>query len=488
VSEAGSRLLSSHQLLTKRSKGISISSLLGTDEKNIIVVDDVQTETTQPTPVVAKPTVIQPKEGPQDKSKEEPKKRTSTRRAKAAAAATATETTSVIDEAKKKPQRSTKKQYAAEKQPNGDDGTNEELKKPVVTSLPPLLPVASSPVGTKTPSMRPNIVNLMNDPDEVSSLFPQSPVHQLPSLMSPAPAPIAEVATTPKATKKEGDAKPKVQRKRKPADPNKVAAKKTTDVTKTTAKKATKTTSAKEQTPQEQPQLSFNEIQNQALKQPNPNSSLPPPQVVEVTQESTVEPQGEPKEPVIAIHVPLCSKDESIGSTQVVFNVMKMCEDKYGWRNIHPNAAKINMDLYNDEELEDDDDDDMEEDQEEVPKEPVKIDGRKLQKGKPKIGQYDFEDPFIDDSEMLWEEQRASTKDGFFVFWGPLVEEGKSARIERADGSIKRTRKRAANTTAGNAKKKPAVASRQVGVKSAVVPIAPQPAITTTPVPLEAKP
>lgn len=52
-------------------------------------------------------------------------------------------------------------------------------------------------------------------------------------------------------------------------------------------------------------------------------------------------------------------------------------------------------------------------------------------KGKSQIGKYDFEDPFIDDSELQWEEQRVSTNDGFFVFFGPLIEKGQQLRIEK---------------------------------------------------------
>ncbi|KAH3903353.1 Hpc2p SCDLUD_000982 [Saccharomycodes ludwigii] len=59
-------------------------------------------------------------------------------------------------------------------------------------------------------------------------------------------------------------------------------------------------------------------------------------------------------------------------------------------------------------------------------------------KGKSRIGKYDIDDPFIDDSELLWEEQRAATKDGFFVFSGPLIEKGHYASFERIDGTMKR--------------------------------------------------
>ena len=44
---------------------------------------------------------------------------------------------------------------------------------------------------------------------------------------------------------------------------------------------------------------------------------------------------------------------------------------------------------------------------------------------------YDKEDPFVDDSELAWEEQQAASKDGFFVYSGPLVPEGESPKVER---------------------------------------------------------
>lgn len=44
---------------------------------------------------------------------------------------------------------------------------------------------------------------------------------------------------------------------------------------------------------------------------------------------------------------------------------------------------------------------------------------------------YDKEDPFVDDTEMAWEEQAAASKDGFFVYSGLLVPEGEDANVER---------------------------------------------------------
>jgi hypothetical protein len=45
--------------------------------------------------------------------------------------------------------------------------------------------------------------------------------------------------------------------------------------------------------------------------------------------------------------------------------------------------------------------------------------------------EYDQDDPFVDDSELLWEAQAAASKDGFFVYCGPLVPEGEKPAVER---------------------------------------------------------
>ncbi|OJD10427.1 hypothetical protein ACJ73_09794, partial [Blastomyces percursus] len=59
-----------------------------------------------------------------------------------------------------------------------------------------------------------------------------------------------------------------------------------------------------------------------------------------------------------------------------------------------------------------------------------------------KIEEYDRDDPFVDDSELAWQEHAAASKDGFFVYSGPLIPEGEKVAVERADGSIKRGRGR----------------------------------------------
>lgn len=53
---------------------------------------------------------------------------------------------------------------------------------------------------------------------------------------------------------------------------------------------------------------------------------------------------------------------------------------------------------------------------------------------------YDKEDDFIDDTELIWEEQAATSKDGFFVYSGPLIPPGEEPTVERAEGPAKRGR------------------------------------------------
>jgi hypothetical protein len=52
-------------------------------------------------------------------------------------------------------------------------------------------------------------------------------------------------------------------------------------------------------------------------------------------------------------------------------------------------------------------------------------------KRRKKVEDYDQDDPFIDDSEQIWEQQAAASKDGFFVYCGPLVPEGEKPAVER---------------------------------------------------------
>ena len=56
---------------------------------------------------------------------------------------------------------------------------------------------------------------------------------------------------------------------------------------------------------------------------------------------------------------------------------------------------------------------------------------KKRRKRTMKEDMYDKEDDFIDDTELIWEEQAATSKDGFFVYSGPLIPPGEEPAVER---------------------------------------------------------
>ncbi|CCE61941.1 hypothetical protein TPHA_0B02680 [Tetrapisispora phaffii CBS 4417] len=177
--------------------------------------------------------------------------------------------------------------------------------------------------------------------------------------------------------------------------------------------------------------------------------------------------KDEDAEPVVILNIPLYpakNEDYLDENGQVVFNFAQIERSRFS-KDLPPKtkdldelkAAKRNLfsdlnettgkydgidgqeeDLENDDY--DDDDDDENEDEIEEGKLTTSPSKKKSHpnKGKNLIGKYDVEDPFIDDSELAWEEQRAATKDGFFVYFGPLIEKGYYASLERINGKMKR--------------------------------------------------
>lgn len=180
--------------------------------------------------------------------------------------------------------------------------------------------------------------------------------------------------------------------------------------------------------------------------------------------------------PTFCIHVDL-KKAVNTNDTAVL-DFMKEVEDQYGFETVHPDI-KTAMDIANMDDDMDDDDNDNDDDvdltesnnnnnnnntsantninansnpntsnnapttqtttQEPKPKNRGRVEGK-----------YDLNDPFIDDAETQWEEQAASTKDGFFVYSGPLVQAGEQPKIERADGTLKKGKDNANTGGSGN--------------------------------------
>ncbi|KAK3385057.1 hypothetical protein B0H63DRAFT_178318 [Podospora didyma] len=166
-----------------------------------------------------------------------------------------------------------------------------------------------------------------------------------------------------------------------------------------------------------------------------------------------VNPGEETNAPSIVLHIPLN------GETNKYVNFLRMAEERYGWDALHPRLAanrerkariaaasaaleKSGSGRESGDEMEEENiESDAEvsnvemsgvangttaaaagatsgpEGAEGVPTKPAR------KKRNFKEDEYDKDDDFVDDSEMLWEEQAAASRDGFFVYSGPLIPE-----------------------------------------------------------------
>ncbi|KAG4300777.1 hypothetical protein PCANB_002851 [Pneumocystis canis] len=159
------------------------------------------------------------------------------------------------------------------------------------------------------------------------------------------------------------------------------------------------------------------------------------------------------EKPSIRIHVPLK------GQVNVYVNFAREAEKQYGWAALHPlqaaNLVKLGISKF-DHEVDSDDGDESEYNMEDDGKpklSTVQADNenpqlqetfvQKPKKRKRRIQEeeYDTLDPFIDDSELFLEKIAAS-KDGFFVFSGPLIPKGDKIKIEKTEESLKKGRGR----------------------------------------------
>ncbi|KAI2627748.1 HPC2-domain-containing protein [Hypoxylon sp. NC1633] len=165
------------------------------------------------------------------------------------------------------------------------------------------------------------------------------------------------------------------------------------------------------------------------------------------------EPGSEFVAPSIILNIPLN------GETNKYVNFMRMAEEQYGWEALHPRQAEHKARkariaaasaalAQNDSSREGDEMSVDESDNEDSNVEmggtsgPEKaVDDKPAKKKRHfKEDEYDKDDDFVDDSELLWEEQAAASRDGFFVYSGPLVPEVEKPEPGRGEGLPKRGR------------------------------------------------
>lgn len=265
-------------------------------------------------------------------------------------------------------------------------------------------------------------------------------------------------------------------------------------------------------------------VPKKEVKPPTAPSSKPPsPKPAKAAKEAPPLPQGsglisnalfgmddsssdtpDQRTPNIIVHIPLK------GHGNQIVNFARLAEEQYGFAALHPRLAAhkermarvaaagaalerndrlgrgISAGESADEDLSLDVDRDSEADGEGAMSaaaaqnnEPA--DGKKRRRRR-KMEEYDRDDPFVDDTEMVWQEQAAASKDGFFVYSGPLVSEGEKVQVERyvltlysstkpkltcrhrADGTIKRGRGRGR----GGRSRAPATTHQQLPLAAAI--------------------
>lgn len=153
-----------------------------------------------------------------------------------------------------------------------------------------------------------------------------------------------------------------------------------------------------------------------------------------------------------------------------IFNFARMAEEKYGFAAVYPRQAaqkerlakvaaagaalersasgskrgEISVAESGDEDLSVDIDRDSDNDGDinmtgaNGTNENSGIDGPAPRQRRKKKDDYDMDDPFVDDSEALWEAQAAASRDGFFVYMGSLVTEEKPKEDKTAETTSKR--------------------------------------------------
>lgn len=139
--------------------------------------------------------------------------------------------------------------------------------------------------------------------------------------------------------------------------------------------------------------------------------------------------------PTIILNIPL-----KAGETNKYVNFMRLAEDRFGWDALHPRLAadrdrkariaaatasleKIESGRESGDEMSDDLSDNDVSNAENGGTSGADALAKPKKKRKFKEDDYDVDDDFVDDSEMLWEAQAAASRDGFFVYSGPLVPE-----------------------------------------------------------------
>lgn len=330
---------------------------------------------------------------------------------------------------------------------------NRASASPSISSLvdpPPVAPKAGSPTPAHSSVQAATTQSRFQEPSSLPA-SPAQPVRKpLPSLSGGA-------ASKPSTVETKKSAPPQMPQPKTAAESSKAKASESTKAAAATAMAPPTTVPAPSK------KIAAVQAQNRKEKKASSTSSSPkmgslknalpdiPPLPGSNSDRSILDfgkaaPGEEFEAPSIVLNIPLN------GESNKYINFMRMAEEKYGWDALHPRQAanrerkaRIAAASAALEKQQSGRDSGEEEDQEfnasEDENSNVEMGGMNNNGGqtsgadatapeKPKRrkrnwreDEYDKGDDFVDDSEMLWEEQAAAVKDGFFVYSGPLVPE-----------------------------------------------------------------
>ena len=296
----------------------------------------------------------------------------------------------------------------------------------------------SPPPSTATPPPRaqfrasasPAISSIIDPPAPTASNSTASglPQKSVPASVAPSPKPATEPATS--ISKQERDIKENAKEEAKPAPQNKG-----TSGAPSTGGASSPKPARKEKEPP---------------RPTGPGSGLLTNALFGVTMGPTE--KDERTAPNIVLHIPLKGQNNKIVS------FARMAEEKYGFDALNPRVAaqrarraeidaastalakneknaKGDSGAEEDLSLDGEKDSDADGDVVMSGTANAEANGEKedttVRKRRRKMEDYDRDDPFVDDSELVWEEQAATSKDGFFVYSGPLVPVGEKVTVER---------------------------------------------------------
>ena len=181
-----------------------------------------------------------------------------------------------------------------------------------------------------------------------------------------------------------------------------------------------------------------------------------------------------------------------------IFNFAKLAEEKYGFAAVYPrqaaqkerlarvaaagaalersasgskrgetsNAESADEDISEDLDKDSDNDGDVNMTGINGTNENSGTDAPAPKKRRRKDEEYDADDPFVDDSEMLWESQAVASRDGFFVYMGSLVPEPEKNAPEKTETVSKRGRGRGRGGGVGSRGGRGAASAAQVNGES----------------------